>query len=263
MSYTEHHFRVEIAKQYGMDAAVFLHDVFYWVQYNRSNQQNEHDGRYWMYNTMKAFCELHPYWSKRQIERIIAKCKDSGLLLTGCYNNDPRDRTAWYTLTDAGLALFDAAEIIPEGKSNAPNGEMEITETCNTSHQTGSALPDNIPDNIIPPIVPPRGRRVQGECRAAPDWAPERFHGFWKFYPKQGQKDKQKAMDMWDKLRPDDALIATIGRALIALKATDEWRRGIGIPYAHRFLRDARWEDAASLTPEPSSEGWAEDPEVI
>ena len=110
--------------------------------------------------------------------------------------------------------------------------------------------------DIYIPLTPQGGRRVRTKKapRCAPDWKPERFEGFWKFYPRG--EDKQRAMDAWDKLQPSDELIAQIGRALKKLKATDEWKRGIGIPYAATFLNNARWTDADSLpSPDRSATG--------
>lgn len=127
--------------------------------------------------------------------------------------------------------------------------------------------------NNIPPIVPQgdvrahKRKRKRKEPREHPDWKPDRFDGFWKFYPKDGRKDKQRAMDAWDKLSPDDDLIATIARALVKLKATESWKRGIGIPYVSTFLNGARWKDADELDapsePSDSVSGWAEDEEVL
>ena len=88
-----------------------------------------------------------------------------------------------------------------------------------------------------------RGRR--SGPREAPDWEPERFAGFWAFYPVK--KAKQKAMDEWDRLRPDKELIDVIARSLILLKATEDWQRGIGIPHPSTFLHQARWTDAEGL----------------
>ena len=51
------------------------------------------------------------------------------------------------------------------------------------------------------------------------------------------------AVEEWDKLQPDDALIDRMARALARQKASEEWQRGIGIPYACRWLRKRRWED--------------------
>ena len=110
-------------------------------------------------------------------------------------------------------------------------------------------------------------KRKRKEPREHPDWKPDRFDGFWKFYPKDGRKAKQRAMDAWDKLSPDDDLIATIARALVKLKATESWKRGIGIPYVSTFLNGARWTDADELDapsePSDSGNGWAEDEEVL
>lgn len=92
-----------------------------------------------------------------------------------------------------------------------------------------------------PPKAPQGGRRAKPSPKAAPDWKPERFAGFWSFYPR-GEK-KQAAIRAWDALRPDDALIDEIGRALKRQKASEEWQRGVGIPYASSYLNGARWTD--------------------
>lgn len=124
--------------------------------------------------------------------------------------------------------------------------------------------------NINNPPISPKGERrarVKRPPRDNPDWKPERFNGLWEFYPKKGRKNKQDAMDAWDTLRPNDELIAAIGMALIKLKATDEWKRDIGIPYVATFLRGERWHDADELpeltAPRQGSGGWADDEEVL
>lgn len=141
MDYVDHHFRAELAQHYGVDAAIFLHNIFYWVKYNRANKKNLHNGRYWMYNSMAAFCDSHPYWSRRQIERIIRTCKDTGLLLVDCFNQDGRDRTSWYTLSDEAMRYFcdDTAKMV---ECISPNGDMQITEQGCAHHQTVTPLPD-------------------------------------------------------------------------------------------------------------------------
>lgn len=108
----------------------------------------------------------------------------------------------------------------------------------------------------IPPIVPPQGeqvRRKRGEVRSAPDWEPEGFARLWALYPKQGQRDKQRAMGAWDKLRPSAELIDRIARAIRAERATDLWQRGIGIPYFCRYLSGQRWEESETAAAEPEA----------
>ena len=120
----------------------------------------------------------------------------------------------------------------------------------------------NKPDNITP--IPPQGageRKAQKRTRkakAVPDWKPERFEGFWKFYPRG--EARAKAVAAWDRLRPDDELIAAMGIALKAQMAGEDWQRGIGIPYASTWLNGRRWEDDMSKRP-PSRVNAAAPPE--
>lgn len=266
MDYIDHHFRVDLAQKFGLDVAVFLHDVFYWVKYNRSNQKNFHKGRFWMYNTQAAFCENHPYWSRRQIERIIATCKSEDLLLTDCFNADPRDRTKWYTLTNKALKFF--CDNIPElAECVSPNSVMPITERVDTLHETVAALPYNIPDSTKEnPKAPCQGRKHR-ETKTEPTWKPERFAKFWDFYSRQVRgESKQAAIKAWDKLKPDDVLIVKMGHALQSQLSSEQWQQGIGIPYASTWLNQRRFEDAIGpvvKSPSGSTTGrWAADPEA-
>lgn len=142
---------------------------------------------------------------------------------------------------------------LPENPSTGnPSAGNPLTE--NPTEQSKDITNER---SIYPPISP-QGEGVcrhknRGVPRDAPAWKPERFEGMWKYYPAKGRKNKQRAMDAWDKLAPDDALIDRIARALARLMATEEWQRGIGIPHVATFLNGRRWEDADELdAPSPS-----------
>ena len=105
-----------------------------------------------------------------------------------------------------------------------------------------------------PPYSPPKGDGEEPRKRRSkttPTWKPERFEGFWAYYPRG--ENRMGAVRAWDKLKPDDALIETIGRALQVLKASPAWRDGVGIPYAATFLNGRRWEDAKAKRPAQSA----------
>jgi len=72
-------------------------------------------------------------------------------------------------------------------------------------------------------------------------WEPEMFERFWKAYP--CKRDKASARREWDRLEPDRKLMKTMSAALARQKASEQWQREIGIPYACRWLRNRRWED--------------------
>lgn len=106
----------------------------------------------------------------------------------------------------------------------------------------------------------PQGEQVckKRVHKDAPDWKPERFAGLWSYYPAKGRKNKQRAIQAWDKLQPDDALIDRIARSLAKLKATEEWQRDVGIPYVATFLNGERWRDADELDGPDGPDGGGE-----
>ena len=110
-------------------------------------------------------------------------------------------------------------------------------------------------DNNNPPIVPPEGdgapkprRRRTRANPGAPEWKPERFARFWRCYPRG--EVKQRAVQAWDRLKPDDALIDRMARALQRQLQRPDWREGVGIPYASTWLNQARWEDEERAAPD-------------
>lgn len=99
-----------VAAVYGLEEAVFLHPLMFWYRTNRGNDTNFRDGRWWTYNSVKAFEGVFPWWNAGQIRRIITRCKEKGALLSGACNEDRRDRTAWYTPSDDLLELYGELE---------------------------------------------------------------------------------------------------------------------------------------------------------
>ncbi|WP_431471942.1 hypothetical protein I5168_12085 [Nonlabens sp. SCSIO 43208] len=98
-------FDVKVAKDVGTDAAIVLSNIQYWVFKNAANDKNFHDGKYWTYNSVRAFTEIFEWLSTRQIRTCIDKLTQRGYLLEGEYNKDNRDRTKWYTTTDQFTTL--------------------------------------------------------------------------------------------------------------------------------------------------------------
>lgn len=246
MGMPDHHFNPKVAKDYGVDIAIFLHNLYHWVEYNRAYQKNFFEGRYWTFNSIAAFCEVHPYWSKRQIERIISTCKSEGLILSGCFNKDKRDRTAWYTLSDAAMAYFEETPKTEECIS--PNGEMHTTERGHTFPQTVTTIPINKPDNKQqdPPKAPQGGR-----ARTVPNYQPEWFERFWTMYPRK--TNRVAAVRAWDKLRPDLDLCNVMSKALRAQIKMPQWQDGQHIPHPSTWLNGARWTDEIPRGIEPET----------
>jgi len=136
----EHHFNVEIAKKFGVNAAIFLNNVAYWLQKNQANKKHFHENRYWTYNSSEALAILFPYWSPDQIDRLIKKCISLKLLLVGNFNDNTYNRTRWYSLTDEALNMFNLA--IPRNRGmKAAKSRTPFREIAESIKET-----DNKPD---------------------------------------------------------------------------------------------------------------------
>lgn len=127
-------FNSKVAEVVGVDGAIILQNIQYWISKNKANNKHFYDENYWTYNSIAAFEELFPFWSKKQISRILKNLIENGYLIDGNYNKQNYDRTKWYTITQKGYSIL-------------PNGEMEFTKKVNRNDQKVSPIP-NINTNI-------------------------------------------------------------------------------------------------------------------
>lgn len=145
------------------------------------------------------------------------------------------------TLRNTERLSTNIPPVVPQ--SDADGGNPSVSLAADTSPvrggkegETGEAGEGgDVPESATPP------KRKRRATKSAPDYRPDTFARFWAAYPRG--EDKQGAIAAWDELKPDDATLQAMSRALVRQKASEEWQRGIGIPYAVRWLRRRRWED--------------------
>ena len=118
-----HSFDPEIAKRVGVNAAVIYQNIIWWTQKNAANERHYHDGKYWTYNSIKAFEELFPYLTGKQIRLSLDKLETEGLIESGTFNKAGYDRTKWY----------------------CPKGQMDLPKKANGDALEGKAIPDSKP----------------------------------------------------------------------------------------------------------------------
>ena len=99
-------FSAEAAERYGVDGAVMLHHLAFWVFRNKLNGDNEVDGHVWTWNSARAFAGLFTFWTQDQIRRVLRNLEKDGAILSGQHNRRGYDRTKWYTLTQEALDLY-------------------------------------------------------------------------------------------------------------------------------------------------------------
>lgn len=259
----EYHFSAELAKQYGLDEAVMLHNFAYWIQKNTLDHRNIYDGRAWTYNTQEAFTDWFPWWSRRQIQRILSSLRKQGAILTGDYNTDPMDRTTWYALSDEIIDYYDVPKPVTAGRAeqqeiSRPDAQEDVPQSPrkdalqNTEPCCGASETVRI-DDLNGATKYNVTKKKHKEKTNTPsdlqsDGAQEaRFKQFWKAYPR---KEKRKeALRLWMKLNPDEALYRRIMGGLSAYLESPQWRDEKGgfrkqyIPQPTAWLNGERWED--------------------
>lgn len=196
------------------------------------------------------------------VRSALVKLEEAGFLIREQSHNEKG------LFSGNTYVLYDEKiDPLPENPTvNAPLSGKPLTDKPSTENPTEYNNIYNQERSNTPPIVPLKTQRKRKDARSAPEWKPERFAGLWDFYPKEGRKDKQRAMRAWDKLKPDDALIRRIGRALKVQMRSEMWQKGVGIPYLATYLNGRRWEDVPleDLTPRAEApSGWSTDAEVV
>ena len=207
-------FDVEVAKEVGIIAAILFQNIAFWCQHSQANARNFHDGEYWTFNTNKAFCELFPYMTSKSIRNALQKLVDSGLIVTGNYNEKPYDRTIWYSLSQKGKCIFQ-------------KGQMDLPVGANGISQKGEPIP--YINTYINPDINTDTIGLSG------------FYDFWKAYPNKVKKSA--AITAWKSGKCEkiaDTIIADVQR-----RCDTEWK-GDGVqyvPHPTTYLHQRRWED--------------------
>lgn len=135
----EHSFDIEIAKKYGVNAAILYRNFQFWIAKNKANERNFRDGQTWTYNSMRALLGLFPYLSKWDIRQALKKLLDAKVLLKGNYNVKGYDRTTWYAFSDEKKALRG----LP---AHLWNSQMEYAKSTNVARKKRKPIPNPIPD---------------------------------------------------------------------------------------------------------------------
>ena len=193
-----HSFNINIATKYGVHSAIILDNLNYWITKNQANEQHFYDGHYWTYNSKKAFAELFPYMTERQIDYALKKLIDDGIIITGKYNTNKYNQTLWYAITNFGYSILQNCEM---EQTNLSNQYDKLVE-CNTNNKQADIKQQIITTNNKenpytekpftenPSTVNVSNKNVQIE---------QEFEEVWKLYPRK--EDKKKAFSAYKTAR--------------------------------------------------------------
>lgn len=143
-----------LAKLIGLNEAIFLQQINYWIKKNEREKRNFKEGRYWTYNTFEEWQkDTFPFWSTRTIKRVVTSLKSSGLLLSDNELGDDKwDRTNWYTIDYERLNVLSQCivtichnakgQFVTIDSAIMSQSYTEITSEKNSDINTSSENPD-------------------------------------------------------------------------------------------------------------------------
>ena len=130
-------FSPTIASALGLNAAIVLQQLHYWLCKNQQSMTNIRDGKVWCYDTYEKWRERSfPFWSADTIKRTFLSLEKKGIVISRQYGKYERNRVKWYTI-DYRI-LNDILQ----------KGQMENAEKANPSGQIAPFDEGNLPRSM-------------------------------------------------------------------------------------------------------------------
>lgn len=147
-------FNVDLAKAIGLNEAIVLQQIQYWIEIKESDvskyKDSFHDGYLWVYNSIPNWQEQLPFWSYDTVKRTLKSLENQELVFVGVFNKVKYDKTKWYRINyakveekvaqthenndECKLPLSTSAELHDGKMQDALTNTKEYTDTStNTS----------------------------------------------------------------------------------------------------------------------------------
>lgn len=144
----EHQFNVELATKLGVEKAVIIHNMYFWINHNAKNNKNVYDSSVWTYNSASAFGKLFPYIKDRTISRYLLELERDGYIKTGNYSDNIFDKTKWYSFTDNFLEELKNLGFDIENILLSQNVHIDMHKMANRTTESGEPIPDSKQEDV-------------------------------------------------------------------------------------------------------------------
>ncbi len=145
-----HSFDVGYAMSYGVNEALMIQTLKFFITTNANRGQNFHEGRFWTYDRLKDFNKHFPYWSFQTVRTTLNSLIKQEVIIKGEFNKSWSDRTQWYAFKDQHLFIgnIDPPKIVIslENTSEIPEMLKSTSERCENQHLTNVGIDNCIYD---------------------------------------------------------------------------------------------------------------------
>ena len=130
------------AEVLGVNEAIIVQQIHYWLNINEKAKINFHKGKYWTYNTYENWQKTNfRFLSVSTLKRIFKKLVTKGILITDNFNKAKYDRTLWVTINYEKLdELLSKYE---EENKNEKSEEIEENVEISTKYQNDTMSNSN------------------------------------------------------------------------------------------------------------------------
>ena len=187
-----------LAKLIGLNEAIILQQIHYWIKEAERVGRNFHDGQYWVYNSGQSWQAQFPFWSLDTVRRLLTALEERKLLIVGHYNQTPFDRTKWHRIDyDALNCLLDVGKMPTSDVGNMPISDVgKMPQPIPETTRDIQRLTINSPE-------PNMQNGLLGAVQKLPYWGPEPTDAAWleEFtleYPDLSVEVITECRDYWD-----------------------------------------------------------------
>ena len=105
-----HFFDSDIAKKYGVNAAVLVCFLWDCIEQKSTESPQLHEGKVWVRCSVQMMTGFFPFLSYDEIRYALKRLVKGRVLTKGQFNESRFDRTSWYAFTEFGQFLMAESE---------------------------------------------------------------------------------------------------------------------------------------------------------
>lgn len=132
--FMEFHFTKDDSIKYGIEIAVMLYNLKFWIKKNKANGRNFAEGHYWTYNSYSSFEKLFPFWNIQKIGRLLREMEEKGIIKSANFNKNKMDRSKWYCIVDESF-MNDIEE-----ESSSASEPLDLNLDCSETKEDCSKM---------------------------------------------------------------------------------------------------------------------------
>lgn len=192
-----HSFNVNVAKKVGVNKAILLQYIEFWVDKNKANKVLIYEGKAWVYHTASGFEEIFSYMKANTIAKYLVELEKEGYLHSSQNiekGKNRNNRVKYYTLGDA---YFSITEKEAQNQNECAKNQNEPAQNQNECAKNQNVYNDislennNISKSEVTKELDKQELDKQTLYRY-PDKIDDFFAKIWEIYPRKVGKKEAK-----------------------------------------------------------------------